>query len=69
MATEPWEHAIAVGVGFWGANTLLRCEQYYEELAHKMVKAKMDRNHGVLDDKYRAVLGSSYAKYFSDDRS
>lgn len=64
---EPWEHAIAVGVGFYAGNVLLRAEQFYEELAHKMVKAKMDRNQGVLDDKYRAVLGSSYSKYYKEE--
>ena len=45
---------------------LLKGEAFYEELAHKMVKQKMDQNQGVLEDKYRAVLGSNYEKYFPE---
>ena len=67
LCAGPWEHVIfGVGGGFYFANQLLSWEKFYEELAHKMVKAKMDRNHGVLEDKYRAVLGSSYEKYYAE---
>ena len=29
-----------------------------------MLVAKMQKNKGVLDDKYRTLLGANYEKYF-----
>jgi uncharacterized protein YeeX (DUF496 family) len=45
---------------------LLQGEQYYEELTAKIVREKMDRNRGVLDEKYRSLLGDNYSKYFKE---
>ena len=50
--------------GWWAAHKILQGEKYMEELEHKVVMHKMERNRGVLDEKYRAVLGPAYAKYF-----
>lgn len=52
--------------GWYSAHLLLRIETFYEDMAHKMVREKMDRNHGVLEEKYRAILGNSYEKYYPD---
>jgi len=65
---EPWEHVIfGVIGGWWAAHKLLQAESYCEETTKKMLMAKMERNKGVLDDKYRALLGSSYEKYFPSE--
>jgi hypothetical protein len=67
VAAEPWEHAIfGVCGGWWLAHKLLQGEQYYEELTAKIVREKMDRNRGVLDEKYRSLLGDNYSKYFKE---
>lgn len=65
---EPWEHVIfGVFGGAYMANKLLQAETWCEEMTHTMIQQKMERNKGVLDDKYRALLGSKYSKYFSEE--
>jgi len=65
LFSKPWEHVIfGVIGGWWGAHKLLQAESYCEEVAKQKLKAKMDANKGVLDDKYRALLGTSYEKFF-----
>lgn len=58
----PWEHLFfGVFGGAYFAHLVLRGEEYYEGLTQKLVREKMARNQGVLDDKYRAMLGDKYA--------
>ena len=66
VAAEPWEHVLGAGFGFYLGNAVKRVEYFYEDLAHKMVRAKMDANAGVLDEKYRMILGGKFDKYFPD---
>jgi len=35
-------------------------------LTEKLILDKMAKNKGVLDEKYRDLLGSKYAKYFPE---
>ena len=37
-------------------------EVFFEGLTYKLLQAKMERNQGVLEDKYVELLGDSYDK-------
>lgn len=41
-------------------------EEYYATLLDKLVMDKMRRNNGVLEEKFRSMLGSRYSKYFPE---
>lgn len=67
LFSKPWEHVIfGVGGGYLFGNAMVRAEAYYANKLDGLVMDKMKRNQGVLDEKYRAVLGDKYAKYFPD---
>jgi len=67
LFSKPWEHLIfGVGGGYLFGNAVVRGEEYYKNKLDALVMEKMKRNQGVLDEKYRAVLGDKYAKYFPD---
>lgn len=61
--SKPWEHALALGLGVWGAHKFVLAEEWCEETVHRMIVHKMERNQGVLDEKYREILGSKFDQY------
>lgn len=48
------------------ANVAARAEFYYEGLARQMLLDKMSRNQGKLDEKYVALLGTSYDRIMGE---
>lgn len=46
--------------GFWAGNTLIKMENWAEKVATQLLQQKIDANGGVLDDKYKGVIGSLY---------
>ena len=65
--SKPWEHVIfGVFGGGYVFNKIVSGEEYWANMTERLIQQKMDRNKGVLDDKYRAILGEErYAKYLS----
>lgn len=55
-----------VVLGGYMAEKVRQGEEYYATLLDKLVMDKMRRNNGVLEEKFRSMLGSRYSKYFPE---
>ena len=49
--------------GFWAGNALIRMENWAEKVATQLIQQKIDANGGVLDDKYKSLVGSLYPDF------
>lgn len=69
MHAEPWEVALGAIVFSYGMNKLVQAEAFYEGMTYKLLAAKMQRNEGVLEEKYVELLGTSYDKIMKYGKS